>query len=134
MTTMKNFFKKFVNESFTGWGIFIIIITLISNVCFLLGAGQAICKSAPATEAYIFSAILALIGLNIAVTFFMPMLITKNQITDTVRDIVDQKFIKKNGTICYSNEYCRSLAEGVYFVILAKEVHLVIELRSECVK
>jgi hypothetical protein len=39
--------------------------------------------------------ILALISLNIAVTFFIPMLITKNQITDTVKDIVDKTFLEK---------------------------------------
>jgi hypothetical protein len=92
--------KKSGDGSRTGWReILTFVLCLLSNVGFLIGVGWAICKSVPATEAYIFSMILALFSLNIAVTFFIPMLITKNQVISTVRSIVDQsveqKFIKE---------------------------------------
>jgi hypothetical protein len=65
----------------------------------------AVCKTAPNAEANAkiifgidintFSMIVALFGLNMAVTFFIPMLITKNQIAEKVRETVDQKFTKE---------------------------------------
>jgi hypothetical protein len=96
MMAKRNFFQKFVNEKFTAWGMLITIVTLISNILFCISVGKAICKSAPASEAYIFSTILALISLNMAVTFFIPMLITKHQVTDTVKEVVDKTLVEKN--------------------------------------
>jgi hypothetical protein len=89
---MGKLFKKPKDGGCTIWKILIIIAIVIANACFFI---SVLCKSVPSTEANVFSMILALVSLNIAVSFFIPMLITKHQVTDTVKDIVDKKFLEE---------------------------------------
>jgi hypothetical protein len=86
-------FRRWISRNWIKIGIG--ILCLVPNVCFLFGIRWAILQSAQATEANVFSMIAALVSLNIAVTFFIPILITYNQITDIAKKIVDQKFLKE---------------------------------------
>jgi hypothetical protein len=57
--------------------------------------------------------IVALVSLNIAVTFFIPLLITNTQVTDTVKEIVDQKFLKERMKRYATQENISNLLERV---------------------
>lgn len=74
----------------------IYILCLIPNVCFFLGICWAIGKPVCPTETNVFSMIIALVALNISTTFFIPLLITKNEIKNIVDQKFDQKFIDEN--------------------------------------
>jgi hypothetical protein len=65
-------------------------------VCFAFGIRWAIIQSAQTTEANVFSMIAALVSLNIAVSFFIPLLITNNQIIDKVKEIVDKRLLNEH--------------------------------------
>jgi hypothetical protein len=102
--------KESGNRSRTGWEIATMVLCFLPSLCFLAGVVWLVVDkfvlSAEISDKTIFgidpnvvSMIFALFGLNLAVTFFMPMLITENQVIKTVRGIVDksveQKFIKE---------------------------------------
>jgi hypothetical protein len=61
-----------------------------------LGICWAIGKPVCPTETNVFSMIIALVALNISTTFFIPLLITKNEIKNIVDQKFDQKFIDEN--------------------------------------
>jgi hypothetical protein len=101
---------KLENGISTIWKILTIIAIAITILCFFTGVVLMIVdkfvlsagfnvKTVFGIDPNVVSMIFALFGLNLAVVFFMPMLITENQVIKTVRSIVDksvdQKFIKE---------------------------------------
>jgi hypothetical protein len=93
----KEKFEKTKNGERTIWEK--VIILLVPNLCFLIGVVWLIFKKFipdSGVDPNAVSLIFALFGLNLAVTFFIPMLITKHQVTDAVKEIVDKTLVEKN--------------------------------------
>jgi hypothetical protein len=102
MMAMGKNFKKTENEGWKTWRILTKVLLFLSCICFIISTASLVFGNSVSgfgVDPNVVSLVFALLGLNVAVTFFIPMLITKHQVADTVRDIVDksveQKFFKE---------------------------------------
>jgi hypothetical protein len=120
-------YKKPGDGGWTGWQKALLILAFIVSACFLAGVVLlAVGKFAPVSgiDPNAVTMILALFSLNLAVAFFIPMLITKNQITDTVRNIVDQKFFEEKMERYATQMNIASLLQKMSTLLFQQERHI----------